>query len=326
MMKLIHLFENYALAKEALRHWPHDADTLDESLTHFRISSNAVYPYRCEGQLCFLRLAPTEEKLEINLAGELAFLAYLQARDFPALRIIPTKDNAPYMLLHTAYGDYYASAFQGVAGKPIEDLTLSPALLQEYGRTLGWLHNLSSSYEPTQRKWTYLDALDWIDAVLLEYHAPQGVMSASHALREALKQIPTSQATYGLVHYDFEPDNVFYNEETHTCAVIDFDDAMYHWYVLDIEQVVDSLRDLLSEEKMPEAVSSFLAGYRTMHPYTEEMEASRSLMHRFITLYGYARLIRSVAERFDDEPDWLVRLRKKLDNTIARKETELLQE
>lgn len=35
--------------------------------------------------------------------------------------------------------------------------------------------------------------------------------------------------------------NVFYDEETGSCNMIDFDDSMYHWYAMDIEQALDSL-------------------------------------------------------------------------------------
>ena len=60
MLKLKYLFENYDLAKEALKNWEHDADTLDYMLSKFRISSNAIYPFYKNGEVCFLRLAPVE--------------------------------------------------------------------------------------------------------------------------------------------------------------------------------------------------------------------------------------------------------------------------
>ena len=91
MLKLKHLVENFDLAKEALTHWEHDSETLDKAFTRFRISSNAIYPFFCNGALCFLRLAPAEEKLECNLRGELEFLTYLQEKDFPALRCVSEK-------------------------------------------------------------------------------------------------------------------------------------------------------------------------------------------------------------------------------------------
>lgn len=68
-----------------------------------------------------------------------------------------------------------------------------------------------------------------------------------------------------------------------------------------------------------------MRGYKEEHCYTQEMEESRPLMRRFINLYGYARLIRCVAEKFADEPDWMVALREKLNKAILEKEASILK-
>lgn len=88
MLKLRYLTENFDLARLALTHWKHDAATLEERLGWFRISSNAVYPFDREGQLCFLRLSPAAEKRSLDLLGELDFLTFLQRRGYPAMRPI----------------------------------------------------------------------------------------------------------------------------------------------------------------------------------------------------------------------------------------------
>ncbi len=125
---------------------------------------------------------------------------------------------------------------------------------------------------------------------------------------------------YGLIHYDFEFDNVFYDADTNTCSVIDFDDGMYHWYALDVVQVLDCIEDELTSEACEQAKEKFLEGYRSEHCLTEEMQKSYALMRRFTNLYGYARLIRCVAEKFDVEPDWMSELRSELNTTIHSKE------
>ena len=40
------------------------------------------------------------------------------------------------------------------------------------------------------------------------------------------------------------------------------------------------------------------------------------LMRRFINLYGYARLIRCIDEKLDNEPEWMINLRKNLSGFI----------
>lgn len=46
MLKLKYLFENFALAKECIELYEYNKETLDEMVRFFRISSNAIYPFR----------------------------------------------------------------------------------------------------------------------------------------------------------------------------------------------------------------------------------------------------------------------------------------
>lgn len=319
MMKLKYLFENFDLAREALTYWPHGEEALSESLTHFRISSNAIYPFFDLGGLCFLRLAPEEEKLKANILGELDFMRYLRENGFPAMEAIPSITGETLLTLTTRWGVWYACAFRCVPGTSIEDTPLTETILLEYGRTLGRLHTLSAQYVPTAEKWSYREALAWVREVLTAYAAPKAALAELNDVRAALDALPRTAQTFGMVHYDFEPDNVFWDEETQHCAVIDFDDGMLHFFSLDVEQALDALSDAADEEHLPWARDCFMRGYLQVRPFTPEQEATRPLMRRFIDLYGYARLLRSVAERFADEPEWLVGLRGKLQYSMDAK-------
>ena len=319
MLKLKHLIENFDLAKEALTHWEHDTENLDKALSWFRISSNAVYPFFCKGDLCFLRLAPTEEKEERNLRGELEFLAYLQEKDFPGLRPIPAKNGEYLLTLSTVWGDYYACAFEKVPGKQIEDTELTDKVLHEYGKTLGKLHVLSADYVPVTKKWSHADALDWVESVLTAYSAPEKMHAELTKVRELLADLSANPGQYGLIHYDFESDNVFFDPTTESCSVIDFEDGMYHWYALDIEQALDSLSELLPEENFPAAKEKFLQGYAAVRPLSEQLEELLPLMRRFVDLFGYARLLRCVSEKPEEAPDWMEELEGTLQGIMAER-------
>ena len=297
MLPLKYLFENYDLAKLALRNWAHDED-LDETLQWFRISSNAVYPYRCNGSLNFLRLSPVQEKCEDNLRAELQHIVYLRAYGYPAMRPVPAHNGELLLTLHTEWGDYFACAFAGVPGEQIEDTEHTPEVLHAYGAALGGLHALSRG--KTFGKQTHEDTLAWIEQQFQHHHAPQSAFEACKAIRTALDALPRNDDTYGPVHYDFEPDNVFYDAANGTCHVIDFEDGMMHFYALDIEQ---ALNELPAEEH-----KAFLEGYQTQFPYTEDTAAMRPLMRRFCDLYAYASLLHALAEIPEEQPDWLLDL------------------
>ncbi|CAH8245863.1 phosphotransferase [Paenibacillus melissococcoides] len=112
---------------------------------------------------------------------------------------------------------------------------------------LGRLQQLSSEYVPATAKcWPYLDVLGWIEGLFIDSPQEEAALAEAGLLREHFASLPVTKHNFGLVHYDFEYDNVFYDQTTHSCHVIDFDDAMYHWYAMDIEQALASLRDCLS--------------------------------------------------------------------------------
>lgn len=60
-------------------------------------------------------------------------------------------------------------------------------------------------------------------------------------VEERLARLPMED--YGLIHYDFKYDNVFYHAEQDICWVIDFDDGMYHWFAMDIQRALQSLEE-----------------------------------------------------------------------------------
>lgn len=319
MMPCKHLFENFDLAGEALAHWTHE----EELFQQFRISSNAIYPFQRAGKTCFLRLAPVEEKQEENLKGELEFLAYLAAQNYPAVRPIPADSGEPLLRLETRWGAYYAIALWGVPGVRLDRLSPTPALLRSYGRALGKLHALSSAFRPACPKWDYSQVLDWSEAALAQHGASSELLAQADSLRRSLASLPRTPDCYGLVHYDFEPDNVFYEASADVCTPIDFDDGMFHWYVLDVEQVFDSLDDLGVTDPAS-AQAAFLEGYREEFAYPPEWESLRPLMRRFVDFYALARLTRATAQRLEQEPDWLTDLRAHLAAAMAQKEARLL--
>ena len=63
-------------------------------------------------------------------------------------------------------------------------------------------------------------------------------MQEAKLLNELFSKLPKNEQNYGLVHFDFELDYIFYDISTDMLNIIDFDDSMYHWYAMDIEQAL----------------------------------------------------------------------------------------
>ena len=314
MMKLKNLVENFALARLALTHYDHDADSLDSMLPRFRISSNAVYPYLDQGKLCFLRLAPLEEKNPAHVQAEIDFIEYLRGQGYPAMRPIPDNAGQLIFLLDIPWGTYCVSAFAAVTGSPIEDTPLTPEIIHAYGQGLGQLHALSSVYEAPAIRPAWDTVLN--RDVLQSVQSSPAVLDSCGNLFEALRALPTDRSCYGLIHYDFEPDNVFWDAANHSISVIDFDDCLYGWYAMDVAQALNELDD--------EWTATFLEGYRSAFPFTAEQEATLPLMRQYIMLRSYARLKHCLSEGLPNPPEWMVNLRAMLEGKLNQLEKAII--
>ena len=189
---------------------------------------------------------------------------------------------------------------------------MNDAVLYEYGAALGRLHTLSQRFTPSVSKSSYTDVLEVMHDEFAAEDVPEPVRQELVAVSDLLKLLPKTEENFGLVHYDFEPDNVFWDANNHQCSVIDFDDGMYHWFALDVEQVFDCLTEFFEGDVLQKAKEQFLKGYRTHHAFTLEMEMSMPLMRRFINLYSYARLRHCLSEPVSEKPEWMIHLEKHL--------------
>jgi Ser/Thr protein kinase RdoA (MazF antagonist) len=311
-LKLKYLFNNEELAEMLLKNWEYDEESID-MFKYYRISSNAIYPFKCEGNTHLLRFAPKTEKLKSNILAELDFIKYLRDNQYGVLESAASKQGEELVEVHTPWGEYFASVFKRVSGVQINNTDFSDTIIFSHGKALGRLHHLSSQYTPGKfQRWSYRDALDWIQEVLMDFPEESAALMETKLLREYFASIPKSQFNYGLIHYDFEYDNVFYDNKSNSCNAIDFDDAMYHWYAMDIEQALDSLQDYIPAEMFNHKKQCFMDGYLTEYDISNDFEDILPACRRFANLYGYARILRSIAEKWDNEPDWLTNLRAKL--------------
>lgn len=189
-----------------------------------------------------------------------------------------------------------------------------------FGSALGQLHKLSSQYKAqVTKRWAHVEVLSWIEKTLTNISTEATALQELVYIREKPSQLPINSENYGLVHYDFELDNVFYDHQTKFCSVIDCDDAMYHWYIMGIEQALDSIKGEVAESEFEQKKTHFLEGYKTHFAIDQELFESRLLFKRFANLYGYTRILRAIPERWENEPDWLIQLRVKLNAALRKR-------
>ncbi|MBQ4536424.1 MAG: phosphotransferase [Lachnospiraceae bacterium] len=315
MLKLKYLFENYSLARKCIELYEYDKESVETMLPHYRISSNAIYPFRSGkdvDKICFLRLSPAEEKIFSDVLAEIQLIEWLNKRGFPAMRPVPMKNGKTAGQIDTEWGVFNVSCFERVSGKSLEDTKGTLQIVRGYGETLGKLHALMKEYPYSERHRNHKSLLEEISNRMSEYGVPEMFKTEYLSLCEALEQLTLTSDNYGVIHYDFEPDNVFYDVDEDAFSVIDFDDAIGCWYALDVVRAMDALEDVVETNVIKEAERCFLEEYRNFTTFTDEQMESLPLMRRFVRMQEYTTLLHVMSEPVEEMPDWMRKLIGKL--------------
>ena len=299
------------VAEAALEHWRHDSG----SLRFFRSSANFVHVFRVDGALHFLRLAEESERRREAIEDELALLRVLAVRGVPVAIPRESDRGRSVEMLATPLGVFHACAFAALPGEQWdEDDELSADRLLIWGEALGRLHaetkELSRDFARSRE--THEERLSFIGSHL---GGDDRARREFEAISTALGRLPIDDRNYGLVHGDFELDNLFWNGTI--SGIADFDDAFHCWYLADVAFALGSVLSSPSERR--DSLDSFLAGYARHCEIDAEVRAVLPVFWRLADLQRYARLLRALDLPADQEyPEWMESLEAKLVGWTAR--------
>lgn len=102
MLKLKYLEDNRELVMRLLEAWTYDEESLI-LLEQYRISSNAVYPYKCRGEVHLLRFSPTVEKAPEIIRAELEYLKFLKENGYAVPEIILSNNGHELEVIDTPW-------------------------------------------------------------------------------------------------------------------------------------------------------------------------------------------------------------------------------
>ena len=294
------------LIQPLLAHWPHDPN----SARVLRASSNFILRYTCQGQPHILRLTPAGQRTPALLQAEMDFLLHLTGQGLPVNRPLASINGNWIESAITPLGLLHAVSLEYLAGEEMEFETLTLPDFSHWGQALGELHNAAAGFTaPARPDWRELlrAAMDRLPAD--EFTARR----AGETLQARLGRLPVSRENYGLIHDDFELDNLLWLEG---CPqIIDFDDCIHHWLAADVAY---ALRDLFEDrwsrlDLTHPALLAFTTGYRRARPLAESELANLPLFMALLNFLMFAELLAIVREPpAGGEPDWTTNLRQRL--------------
>ena len=296
------------LAEQILDRWPHDPG----SARFFRSSANFLYVLRYDGKRRFLRFADRAERPRTAIDAEIALLEWLAREGLAVVRPVRSHNERSVETVATDWGTFHAVVFEALEGTQLELDELDAAGFRVWGAALGQLHATIRNYpgSVSSARSTMQDHLAQARYLLRE-DAP-AVREELHRLESSLDMLPVNRVTYGLIHFDFELDNLIWQDRT--AQMLDFDDCSRSWYVADIAFALRDHFDAGADLQDP-SVRAFLAGYAAHAPLADEQIAQIPLFLRLGRLIQFARITRALDVTKDPaQPDWLHRLIDKLED------------
>lgn len=298
------------IAEQILKQWNHERGTV----RFFRSSANFVYRFRQGGKPCFLRFADTSERMRDTIEAEIDILQWVARRGMTVTSPLPSRNGNFVETVATDLGTFHAVVFAGLEGSQLDIEDLDDSQFGKWGAVLGKLHSIVQGYTGSalSARSTWQDHLEFVRAYLPEEKS--AVQSEFEQVVSSLQMLPVTPDTCGLIHFDFELDNLYWQNQT--IGIGDFDDCSYAWYIMDI---AFALRDLFREgiDLHKRSFLAFMRGYRTQHELDAELVSQLPLFLRMAKLLTYARLVRSMdLSPHEGDPAWLHSLCLKFENWL----------
>jgi len=296
------------IAENILEQWEHDQG----SAQFFRASNNFVYIFCKGGKHCFLRFVESTQRTRAEIEAEMALLNFLDSQGMTVATPIVSRNGQYVETVETDLGTFHAVVFEQLQGRERKIEELSPAQLERWGASLGKLHAQMRLYQDTEvsARWTWRDHLTQVRNAM-QKDEPR-VQAECDYLSSFLAVLPVTATNYGLIHGDFELDNLRWQDET--IAMFDFDDCSSFWYIAD---VAFALRDLFETgvDLSHPSFRTFIRGYGEQYSLDEELIAQLPIWMRLVNLITYARLVRAMDLAQDqDYPQWCTSLLLKLES------------
>ena len=251
----------------------------------------------------YLRFVPESARPLAAVSQTATLMQQLADAGVAVVRPVPSARGRLTELIPTSIGPMCATVVESAPGKQIDADDLTQDYAVAWGSALASLHKAGRDIAfPVVQRFDDLGRLiatgDAISAVV-------------RSLLTRLQALPADDRHFGLVHGDFELDNIAWGDGVPTS--FDFDEAACSWFAAD---VAFALRDLQADANGGEArkdmIDAFLSGYRQVRPFDSDDEDSLELFTQLNAARALATILEVLAAdgRPQDHPGLYQRLQR----------------
>ena len=241
-----------------------------------------------------------------TLQQEIRLLLSLRNLQIPVQIPVKSLDDNYVELIPTELGRFTAVLFRYIEGEIKEFDDLSDSDFLKWGRSLGILHQTLVDNQ-LARRFNLRTMVEQLKSC--QPDSDLGSQEQS-ALLDWITELKISSETYGIIHYDFELDNIIWDNDSPN--IIDFDDSAISWYIADLGFAMEEFFNQ-GGQSSDSKFHSFLNGYRGEKSIPESELKQLPGFLRLKNFLTYNELQRAVdLEKSGDHPDWLNQLITKL--------------
>ncbi len=246
------------------------------------VSENATFRARDpeSGREFIFRVHRPGYHTRAEIESELAWLAALKTdRVVDTLTPIAQTDGRLLADIEDDGTVRHVVAFEPIPGQEPDEASGLARWFHELGAISARLHNHVRGWTQPEgfvrKVWNFDSTLgsnplwgDWREGVGLTAEGREILERTANVLRERLGQYGETSETFGLIHADLRCANLLIAGDR--LSVIDFDDCGFSWYLYDFAAAISFLEH---EPYIPELLTAWIAGYRTVTPLSDDETA-----------------------------------------------------
>jgi amicoumacin kinase len=224
---------------------------------------DGVYGFTHQGQDLVVKYTLQADRSFSTIQGQVDWVSFLAEHGVPVSRPVPSLHGVFVEQVPINDTSVSVVCYERVSGERPEGTTLTAELFQAWGQLMGKMHARSTRYNNPSHQNGRIG--QWYEGATRDKRAIPAdqklVLEKFDALMRHVYALPKDQQSYGLIHGDFQANNL--RVDKGVLRVFDFDDCEYNWFVSDI---ATSLYFALWEspaKQSNDAFASFVLGHIT---------------------------------------------------------------